>query len=51
MSYREVEVEVMVGDKAEPYTFNVDNKDNSFWEFDNSEISGILENKNYKLFG
>ncbi len=25
MSYREVEVEVMVGDKAEPYTFNVDN--------------------------
>tara|TARA_Y100000034_G_C6800383_1_gene359000 strand:+ start:133 stop:375 length:243 start_codon:yes stop_codon:yes gene_type:complete len=25
MSYREVEVEVMVGDKPEPYTFNVDN--------------------------
>ena len=25
MSYREVEVEVMMGDKVEPYTFNVEN--------------------------
>ncbi len=25
MSYREVEVEVLMGDKVEPYTFNVDN--------------------------
>ncbi len=25
MPYREVEVEVMVGDKVEPYTFNIEN--------------------------